>query len=406
VGTINGKTRSFFFDYKIGDANSIGKVGIGSCCQWFYNNGFYPRTNDCQQVNLMNWSRANNSDTTASVPFAEGGFFWYDAFNGVHEAVYGTNYIHDANTFSSGISANDACSSEDTWKANGGMRYKETSSSTWVYAGWGTDPSGIKYTGTTSCGNASNLANQYAPKERVNEAIIVSSYAVETGVAEGTEFECYGNTYWWKSISSAKGGGLNMRLYKKMTGQISANNASGTATTFDVEMILRLGVLDGCSHSGDIWKYTGGGAEVIARKTKSGTGLTGTPLKMYVQPDQTKWGRETTITTTEKFSLEDSYIYLGDSVTQSYNWAAKRYAFSPWKKLSGGSVSTGMCFYGYTLDYYEWYGATTSNAIRVALRFGGSARDTYCARRSATGDVGASNTYVSYGGFAQVLIEL
>ena len=97
------------------------------------------------QINDQNWSRANNADVTLPYPFAEGGYHALNTFISCMEVLHGTKYLHNANMFSSGISSNDTCSNEDTWKANGGIRYKLASDGTWKYGNWSSIPSDMRY---------------------------------------------------------------------------------------------------------------------------------------------------------------------------------------------------------------------------------------------------------------------
>lgn len=402
VGTISGKTRSFFFDYAIGDTNSRGAAGLNSAWKVFTGDGFYPRTNDCQQPTIMQWARANNSDAKASVPFAEGGYFAYDVFNGIHEALYGTNYIHDPNLFSSGVSSNDTCTDEATWKANGGTRTRAVGTETWQYKNWG--ESGQMWYSSAKGSNMSEMLNQYWAKEKVNESLMVASYINETGQAEGEEFELYGSTYYYNKVSGALGDGINMRIYRVVRTTLSGYTTAGVAQDFEVELILRFGLLDGCSHSGDVWKYCGGGASAIGTCAKTTSGSVGNPVDLYIQPDQSQWTYETVTTKNNlgKWDLEDSYIYMGRSTNLGDGYTSKRMAFMPWQTKKGGSISNGMCFYSYNNNYWS---TTLNQRVQVALRFGGIATDSYCARRFLTALSAWSTPYRSFGGFAQVLID-
>lgn len=128
VTTVGNKTRNFFYAYAVGDTNTTnGAGGAGeNMCSMYVNDGrTYPRTSDMHKVSNMQKARANNADTNAPLPFAEGGYHGINTFILCMELLYGTKYLNDKNLFGSGISSNDACYSENAWLGNGGVRYKE-----------------------------------------------------------------------------------------------------------------------------------------------------------------------------------------------------------------------------------------------------------------------------------------
>lgn len=58
----------FLFLYE-GETNCKSGAGVGSACTMFLNGRTYPRSNDVDQINIANYSRANNVDPESSYPF-------------------------------------------------------------------------------------------------------------------------------------------------------------------------------------------------------------------------------------------------------------------------------------------------------------------------------------------------
>lgn len=169
VCTVGNKTRCFFYAYE-GESNCKSSKGVSNIVSMFLNGRTYPRTVDMHQLNDMLWTRANNADTDAPYPFAEGGYHALNTFVSCMEILYGTKYLHKASLFSSGISSNDSCSSEATWKANGGVRYKVSSDGTWKYGTFGYTPSDICYNSNGDKTYLSNWVNSEHPKEQCMES--------------------------------------------------------------------------------------------------------------------------------------------------------------------------------------------------------------------------------------------
>lgn len=95
---------------------------------------------------------------------------------------------------------------------------------------------------------------------------MAASFAFETGVEEGLEFDFYGGKYWYKNVQGAKSmteGHMNVIVFKEMTGTISALNENDEPAEFDLEVILRMSLYDGMNLSGDVFRYCGGGYEQV-----------------------------------------------------------------------------------------------------------------------------------------------
>lgn len=401
AGTVGNKTRSFFMAVSgIGDSNSRGESGMGGLCSVFKNDGLYPRSNDAQQINNMNWSRANNADTTAPYPFAEGGYHALNAFLCSLEAAYGTKYLHANSMFSSGTSSNDACSNESTWTNNGGVRFRMKGAAAWSYATLGTNTS-FYYNASGSRTNWSETINCRRALWRVNEACIVASYASERHIAEHEVFTFMGNRYWYETPNGAKSlleGEMNARIYRIAAFDINGYDANGDAVGYEVELIMRAGVMNGVDASGDIYSYWGGGYELVGNSTTN-------VITPYIQPDQKAWKRitGTTVAIGSEFGFEQDYIELTPvtaSLTNSYT--AKQDPFVPFYSKTGGSIGTGECHYVYGAK--NWNSA--NNNVRIGVRFRGSATSTYCSARSLPANSHAGSTYRNYGCSAQCLLDV
>ena len=405
VCTVGGKTRSFFYLYE-GEANCKSSDGQNGLCTMFSNGRTYPRVNDMQQVNDMNYARGNNADTTMPYPFAEGGYHAINTFVTCMEAFFGTKYLHKDTLFGSGISSNDSCTDEASWKLHGGVRYKKSSESDWIYAKWG-DQNGIYYSATQQRTSFTILLNLEYPKQQCMEAQMAASYAVETGVAEGEEFTFYGATYWYQNPTGALGladGEMNARVYKKMSQTFTAYDAEGAETSWDVEVILRMSLVEGMNLSGDIFAYWGGGYEQVGTvKYLQETQRTGNPVALYLQPDQKLWERETDFSKTDlgTFGFESSYLKLGESENIGDGYAVRRQPYAPWKTEKGGSIGQGECMYVYDNNYW---GNVINSRYRIAVRLRGSAYWSICSARYLYASTAASHAHRSNAGSAQSLI--
>src|SRR5699024_3416029 len=149
-------------------------------------------------------------------PFAEGGYHALNTFINCLEIRYGTKYLHKESLFSGGICSNDSVS-EAGWTNTGGIRYKKTADSTWKYANWNTTPSDMCYDNAVGKTHCSNWLPAEHPKEQCMESQMAAYFAVETGVSEGSEFESYGASYYYRNIVGVKGladGEMKVKVYK------------------------------------------------------------------------------------------------------------------------------------------------------------------------------------------------
>ena len=408
------KARNFFYLYQ-GITNCRSSTGTLRDRNPFYEaNRTYPRTNDVDQVNNMKYARNNNADVNAPYPFAEGGYFAHNVFITALELAAGSRYIYAANLFGSGISSND-----DTTAANfytsGGIRFREAGdeAAAWNYKTW-EDSSWPIGTGPQP-GSTTSMAQLLAgdcPKEQCMESQLAASMAVELGInptmAEDTvtpiTFEFYGNTYYYMNVPGFDGlreGSMNVRVYKLLHSNVEAFKA-GVAQTWDMEIVLRMSLFNGVNLCGDIWAYNGGGLEMVGTPNGEVNEITGKEIKLYVEPDQTKWHNVTDITTPagSKFAFEDSYKLMATVTNLGDSHTLTREGYTPWKIAKASSMAQGECYY--QRDNANWMSGT--NRVRVGSLFRSSS-DALCSPRSLYANKNASEKGPANSGSAQVLVE-
>lgn len=412
VTTVGNKTRNFFYAYAVGDTNTTnGAGGAGeSMCSMYVNDGrTYPRTSDISQVSNMQKARANNADTDAPLPFAEGGYHGINTFILCMELLYGTKYLHDNNLFGSGISSNDTCNSENTWLDNGGVRCKEQGTAEWTYRGFG-DKIPFGYDEKLEKNNFSWFVNYYRPKEQCMESQMAASWAAEFGIAENTEYEAYGVTYRYKNIPGVKGladGVMNCKVYSKKIGTCKGYKDADTLATYDLELNLRMSLIHGMNVSGDVFAYWGGGCEMVGTN-KGDTGsaqLEKNYIDFYLEPNQSKWVNESVVSKNNlgTFGFEAVYGKIGvfGPPILSDGYCKKRLGYTPYKIADGGNMSSWQCCYSWAFPYWS---STLNQRVRIAVRLRGAADSTRCSARYLHAAYSAAATYVSYGGSAQCRI--
>lgn len=406
ITTVDNKARNFFYLYE-GETNCKSSSGQNNLCTMFSNERTYPRVGDVNQNSIRTYARSNNPNENQSYPFAEGGYRAYNAFITSLEVLYKTKYLHNNGMFSSGISANDACNNETTWKNNGGIRYKLTSSGDWKYNSW-SQQGDVYYSDTQQRANWSIMLNLEYPKEQCMESQMAASFAVETNVSENVEFDFYGSTYWYVNIPNVKGlvdGEMNVKMFKKMSQTFSAFDSEGQSQSWDVEIVLRFSLFNGLSLSGDIYAYWGGGVEVIGTcKYKQETQRDGNPIEFYVENDQKKWHNDNTVTKNSlgSFDWESVYENIGESLNTLNGYTLKRWKETPYATVLGGSGSTGESFYQYGYNYWS---NTIDQRARIGLRSRGFAPSGACSPRLLHAHYAASSSARNSGGSAQVLLK-
>lgn len=412
VTTVGNKTRNFFYAYAVGDTNTTnGASGAGeSMCSMYVNDGrTYPRISDMSQVTNMRNARANNADTNAPLPFAEGGYHGINTFILCMELLYGTKYLHDTNLFGSGISSNDACNSEITWLGNGGVRCKEQGTEEWTYRGFG-DNIPFGYNEKLGKNNFSWFVNYYRPKEQCMESQMAASWAAEFGIAENTEYEAYGATYRYKNITGVKGladGVMNCKVYSKKIGTCKGYKDADTLATYDLELSLRMSLMHGMNVSGDVFAYWGGGCEMVGTN-KGGTDsmrLEKNYIDFYLEPNQSKWVNESVVSKNNlgTFGFEAVYGKIGvfGPPILSDGYCKKRLGYTPYKIADGGNLSSWQCFFSWA---YPYWSSTLNQRVRIAVRLRGHASHALCSARFLSAHNSASSTHVHDGGSAQCRI--
>ena len=365
-------------------------------------NGEYPNDDGkgMNQPKNAKVARACNYDTTLPYPVAEGGYHALNVFLSCMEAAYGTKYLHSDRRFSSGISSNDAANTEANWLEHGGMRSRAQGGSAWTYSQFSQSNSPIRYTSAAANTDASNLLNRYAPKTLCMEAQMALSMAAELNVAPDTEFQFYGKTYLYKTPAGATSllsGRMNARVYRTRVMTIDGWNSRKVATTFDVQVRLRMPVIEGFNLCGDFYWYVGGGHEVVDVNT-AGVHT----ILNYLECDQTKWGAITwPKQQAAEFSFEESYGMIGESVIVANRYVMLRQPFGSWPYGTGTSISTGECGY-----HYEAVLASNNNRCRAGVRFRGSALNAYCSGRFVTSSLSVVTCIASSAGSAQVLLDM
>ena len=405
----NGKTvtRNMFY-LKQGMTNCQGGAGISNCTSMLKESGrTYPRTVDVAAVANMKYARNNNPTVTSPYPCAEGGYNNMSATVMAQELIHGTKSLYTASMYGSGISSNDACSTEAQYLLNGGTRMKLKSSSTWTHYKKWSDTAPFKPASGTAAATMTATLNQEYAKEQCMESLIVLSFAKEFGIASNTWFTVYGGTYKYVTPSGCKGladGYMNARVYKDIGGTVNGYNTSTSASeTWDVEAMLRMSVCGGLNLSGDIAAYWQGGSEVIhTTLVDQETSRSGNDAISYSELDQLKWvwDEDISLPLSTKFKSQQSYEERYHEKSTFTGWIKKRAPYSP-LGTSGGSSATGECCHLYLTNYIS---NDKTVHVRAALCFRIPAHYTSCAPRSLYATSSASYAFRTYGGSAQVLL--
>ena len=403
VCTVDNKTRNFFFLYE-GETNCKSSNGENDLCTLFNNGRTYPRTSDMNQLNNMTRARANNSDPDKSYPFAEGGYHALNAFITSLEVLWKTKYIHAPALYGSGISSQAQISDEDGLLLYGGTKYRKSSEQEWKYCYFATVPD-IRVDNTGKGVNMSVLLNKENPKEQCMESQMAYSFAVETGVSDGVEFDFYGGKYRYVRVPGSEDN-MSVRVYKTMSQSFSAYDETGSEADWDIEVVLRMSLFSGVNLSGDIFAYWGGGYEQVGtcEIVSSSESLTGNPVKIYLEPDQTKWMKESSVSKAElgRFDFESVYRLIGEAVNLQDSYVKNRISYTGWKSEVGGTNGTGECCYCWSNNYW---GTVRDTRYRIAVRFRGYAYYAACAPRSLYANYAASYQYRYYAGSAQALFR-
>lgn len=415
------KTRNFFYLYK-GMTNCQSDGGLLPNHDFWEKNRTYPRVNDMNQVNNMRYARNNNYDVTKPYPFAEGGYHATNVFITALELLAGTRYLHKANLFGSGISSNDGCN-EGNFHTSGGVRFHaqgDTQGDYWTYKNLGIDSSPLEYHFRGSTSRMSQVIYNDYPIEQCMESQMAASMATELGINPTTDpaspnyFDFYGNTYYYMNVPGFDGlqeGRMNTRVYKYIHKSEVSAYKDQAATTFEVDVILRMSLFNGANLSGDISAYNGGGLEIVGSCTVDPdnfdyeNSFVGNKIDIYVEPDQTKWHSETVISKNgldQVFGFEALYRHVLETTNLGDSYTLTREGFTPWKTANASSMVQGECYY--QLDYNAW--GSLNQRVRTGLLFRSISSGRECSHRAIDTREDASYTYRYHSGSAQALIEL
>lgn len=417
------KTRNFFYLYK-GMTNCQSDGGLLPNHD-FVEDRTYPRVNDMNQVNNMLYARNNNYDVTKPYPFAEGGYHATNAFTIALELLAGTRYIHQANLFGSGISS----SFDSNLYTTGGVRFRALGDINWTYKQLGDYSTPLQYNGEYGSTDMMSkvLYNKY-PIEQCMESQMAASYAAELGINPTTDpndainwFDFYGNDYYYMNVPGFDGlqeGRMNTRVYKSVHKSEVSAYKDKAATTFEVDVILRMSLFNGANLSGDISAYNGGGLEIVGGCTVDPDNidwddpeadpeaqLVGNKIDIYVEPDQTKWHSEKVISKNgldQVFGFEALYRHVLETTNLGDSYTLTREGFTPWKTARASSVVQGECYYDF--DENEW--GHLNQRVRISSLFRGNSTFYNCSNRFMLAKKAASNVGTSLSGSAQALIEL
>lgn len=405
------KCRNFFYLYEAAHANCKSKPGLIPNNPFYNAKRHYPRTSDVQQVNNMNWGRANNSDTTKSYPFAEGGWWATNAHIIAIELLAETRYLHQANLFGSGISSNDGTTAANFYTSGGTrIRVKAEEEGPWQYKTWGTSCAPYCYNASNGTTDMSNLLTGYAPKEACMESQLAASMASELGIAPTEDaaslntFEFYGGTYYYMNVPGFSGlqdGDMNVRVYKIQTADVEGYTSGGTPTTFEFELVSRMSLFSGANLCGDIWAYNGGGLEMVG--TRETDSLTGHHVDVYLQPDQKQWHKETVARKNigETWPFEQSYMKVGEFTTAGDSYTLERMGNAPVRIKKASSIVQGECYYFWDNCYW----ANKGQRGRMRSLFRGRSNNAICSPRTLDANRDVLGTDVYVGGSFQALIE-
>ena len=339
-----------------------------------YKRFIYGRSYDVSQLTNCNMARNSNPDPQKPYPFAEGGYHSRNVFVSSQETIYQTKYLNETGFFASGISANDAVENEAQWKAYGGIRWQKQGSSTWNYGTWNTTPEGLYYNTSKGATHFNALLSWWFPKEQVLESQTAASYAAEAGIDEGVEFEWAGKTWWYKNVPGAPGlkdGEMNCIIYKKIPYTFKGYDDSLASTTWNMEIILRMSLMNGYNHSGDYWIYYGGGYEQVGTVTNVTNGTTGNPVDIWICFDQSKWRSTAELQTvsinnlgTFVFEQDPNYWKAWSGLNLGDSYTAERPSYTAYKSKEGGSLGTGECYWSYCSKHWS---TTLNQRIRVGI---------------------------------------
>ena len=169
---------------------------------------------------------------------------------------------------------------------------------------------------------------------------------------------------------------MNVLIYKKTTpGTITLYSTTDRSPiTLEIEIILKMPLINGVKLIGDCIVYRGGGNEFIGTidhiTDESNAG--NYPIKIYQEFDQSNWDYNTDVFKNDlgTFSFETKYKQLGDTVynLQGQGFCKRRMPYTNFSIESGGSDGAGECCYIWS--GYQWGTKVLNRRSRLGLRIG------------------------------------
>lgn len=209
---------------------------------------------------------------------------------------------------------------------------------------------------------------------------------------------------------------MNTRVYKYIHKSEVSAYKNKAATTFEVDVILRMSLFNGANLSGDIWVYNGGGLEIVGSCTVDPDNFDwdnpgfdpelGNKVDIYVEPDQTKWHSDTVISKNgldQVFGFEALYRHVLETTNSRTSNTLTREGFTPWKTAKASTNVDGECYY--QVDGNKW--GHLNQRVRIGSIFrGGSYFFDLGSPRFLLANQAASKVDSDFSGSAQALIEL
>ena len=189
----------------------------------------------------------------------------------------------------------------------------------------------------------------------------------------------------------------------KRTGIANGLNAQDVATSFDVEVMLRMSLFEGASLSGDVYNQRNGGLEAVDTHIRPNSGgQTGELIEVYSEPDQARWIKNDTTApgVGTRFPCESAYQKINEHLSTASGYSIKDYAGTPFKVVAGAGLRTFMCHYGYDNNY--WAYSTYGQRARIGLRFRGNVNYGFCSPRILYAAYAVASANFYYCGSAQV----